>query len=400
MGNPETGLKCVHVGGTNGKGSVTAMVAAVLEQAGYKVGRFTSPHLCSYRERFMINGGPIPAARLIGYLQSVNDIIFRSIELELRPTEFEILTAVAFAYFRDEQVDVAVIEVGMGGSFDSTNVVQPLVAVITSVDLDHTAFLGGTRAAIAENKAGIIKPGTPVVAGNLHAEAWPVVKRAAQALRAPLHSSREVIIQKSNRTPAFFWNLTVTHENRSISIRPFSLRGEYQLENLATAFLTCQILQRSGYHIEDRHIAAALSTVAVPGRLEVLHQEPLIIADAAHNGHGALGLARSLAALYPGRSRILICTLLDDKDKMAFIEPLLAQTRQIIITNSDNDRSLFWQAWPQLEQRCGHRIIWEEDMIQAFEKGFRHLQQDEYLLITGSFYLVGPALAWAAHLSG
>ncbi|MDR1616484.1 MAG: hypothetical protein LBR98_05675, partial [Syntrophomonadaceae bacterium] len=304
---------------------------------------------------------------------------------------------VAFAYFFDKKVDIAVFEVGMGGRFDSTNVIEPEVTVITNTELDHSAFLGRTRPLIAENKAGIIKRNVPLITGNIHPEAWPVITRRAREQNAPLYSINDVSILKNSLNSDLRRNLVMQYRNEIIEIASLSLRGGHQTENAVTAFLACTVLKNKGYIIKDEHITTAFSGTYLPGRLEILQNEPMIIADAAHNGHGAAALAESLNELYPSRQKILICALLDDKDKVSFLRPLLPDTKFVIFTNPRVERAQHWQEWPQPGDFNRGNIFGCENIPEALEMAAKLLKNDDYILATGSFYLLAPVMDWVKH---
>lgn len=394
LAQPQQNLPVVHIAGTNGKGSTSLMVADILSIAGYRVGRFNSPHLHSYTERFTIDGQEITQESLKYYLDQLEALIpILLLESGDQPTEFEILTALAFLYFRDQQVDIAVLEVGMGGLYDSTNVVNPEVAVITSVDYDHTDYLGNTIEAIAMNKAGIIKPGISVVAGELSAAAQKVVGQQAARLNAPLIRSNQV--QISRIQPSDWQGQYINLESRHFNLKGqrFTLLGDYQLENLATAISAIEVLIDRGYQVQEQHLLKALSHFKIAGRLEVLKKQPLVIGDAAHNPHGVRALAKSLQHLCPQQSRVLVCGMLDDKDIKTSLEIIGDHTRAVVVTRPTGDRSHNWQqAADCLSQIYPSRDVYAvENITAAVRKGLKILKNDEYLLITGSFYVLDEA---------
>ncbi|NMC27420.1 MAG: bifunctional folylpolyglutamate synthase/dihydrofolate synthase, partial [Syntrophomonadaceae bacterium] len=255
LDHPEQGLAYVHVAGTNGKGSTSLMIAEILIAAGYKVGRYSSPHLHSYRERFTVNGEEIEDQVLWSYLEKTEKHIQVMLKRgEEHPTEFEVLTAVAFQYFAEQKVDVAVLEVGMGGTYDSTNVIQPLVSVITSVDFDHTAFLGSTLAEVAGNKAGIIKPVVPLVTGILGPEASQVISTRAADLGAAVYSSSNLQIATGAASSPEGQVVDIEGAGWYLPGLRFSLLGEYQLKNMAVAMTTINILRGLNFKIEADHV--------------------------------------------------------------------------------------------------------------------------------------------------
>jgi len=393
LGNPEQKLPAVHVAGTNGKGSTSLMIADILSIAGYRVGRFISPHLHSYTERFLIDGQEIAWERFKIYLDQIEACILVLLQEGIdRPTEFEILTAVAFQYFQDEKVDIAVLEVGMGGIYDSTNVIYPLAAVITSIDFDHTAFLGNTLEEIAMNKAGIIKPDIEVVVGEMSAEARQVIFQVARQQNAQIILSTSTNVQRLQ--PPTLQGQAIQLQSRHFNIDKglFSLLGDYQLKNLATAITTLDILEKHNFKINEEHVLKALAQFKMPGRLEVLQWQPLVIGDVAHNPQGAQALAQSLEVLLPARGRVLLCGMLDDKDT-ASLESLGEHTRAAVITRPAGERSSYWQTltgrWQVLYP---HKEVYEvENITAAVQKALELLREDEFLLITGSFYVMDEA---------
>lgn len=383
----------MHIAGTNGKGSTSLIIASVLTEAGYKVGRFISPHVHSYRERFTIDGVEIEASTLKRYIDEVEARIKSMTEKGFpHPTEFEVLTAVAFQYFKDEKVDIAVIEVGMGGLYDSTNVINPLVSVITSVGLDHVEFLGNTIAEVAYNKAGIIKPGVPVVIGKLPEEAWKVVAQTARDKAAPIYSSNMTWVKREAET-IHGQKVTIEFDYHELNSVSFSLLGDYQLDNLATAYTALMVLKQQGLKISDEDVINALSSLSIPGRLEVVSHEPLVIIDVAHNPHGASALSDSLTSLLPGRKKVLVCGIVDDKDAEETLRFLGKDVRACVVTRPEGPRGTNWvraaDIWRNLYPEA--EVYQIEDIAAAVKKGLEILRDDEYLLITGSFYVINQA---------
>jgi len=394
LDHPEQGVAYVHVAGTNGKGSTSLMIAEILIAAGYQVGRYSSPHLHSYRERFTVNGEAIEDHELWSYLQETEKHIEAMLKRgEEHPTEFEVLTAVAFQYFAGRKVDVAVLEVGMGGTYDSTNVIKPLVSVITSVDFDHIAFLGSTLSEIAWNKAGIIKPGVPVVTGTLGPEASKVISIRAASLGAAVYSSADLHIVTSAAFPPEAQVVDIEGAGWYLPGLTFSLLGEYQLKNMAVAMMTIKILHGIGFKIGADHVRLALGRIRIPGRLEIVSLQPLVILDAAHNSHGAMALADSLELLWPGCKRIVVMGVLDDKDRPGMVSPLSRSTRAVVVTRPKGPRSSQWQEvmkeWQQYLPPAD--ILGIEKINDAVSAGLNLLEDGEYLLITGSFYVLDEA---------
>ncbi|MDD3363693.1 MAG: bifunctional folylpolyglutamate synthase/dihydrofolate synthase [Syntrophomonas sp.] len=403
MGNPQQELKCVHVAGTNGKGSTSLIIADILIKAGYRVGRFSSPHLHSYFERFTIDGQEIGAEAFQSILDGIEKHIRVMLERDkLHPTEFEVLTAVAFQYFRDEGVDVAVLEVGMGGSYDSTNVIIPLVAVITGVDFDHTAYLGTSLEEIASNKAGIIKAGVPVVAGLMEEKAWRVVNNRARSMGAKLLESSQTRVSRVGNPN--LQDQVINIEGIGISMQGvrFTLRGDYQLQNLATALTALQIIKEKGYRVEEQSIRGSLLNLKMPGRLEVIQQNPLVIADAAHNPQGAKALADSLDTLLPDRKKVLVLGLVNDKERDGIIQALGRNTRSAVVTRPQGPRGSAWKEvkarWQQVFPDIP--VVEVESIPGAVARGLEMMQKDDYMVVTGSFYVLDQARRIFINLQG
>ncbi len=394
MGNPQQGLKYVHIAGTNGKGSTSLIIADVLIKAGYKVGRFTSPHLHSYFERFTVDGHEITEEKFKSILNSIEKHVQVMIERGgVQPTEFEVLSAVAFQYFRNEGVDVAVLEVGMGGSYDSTNVIVPVVSVVTGVDFDHTAYLGNTLREIALNKAGIIKPGVPVVVGVMEAEALEAIRRQASCVNTEIYPSSQTRISQVGTSTMTGQIVDIAGKGLRMKEVEFSLLGNYQLNNLATALTALQIMRNSGYRVEEQNIRLSLAGLRIPGRLEILQHSPLVIADVAHNPQAARALADSLENLLAGRKRVVIIGLVDDKDRDGILKPIGCNTRAIVVTRPQGPRGNDWQEvgerWQQIFPEI--KLLQIENISEAVDCGLDMIQKDEYMIITGSFYVLDQA---------
>ncbi|MDD3893681.1 MAG: bifunctional folylpolyglutamate synthase/dihydrofolate synthase [Syntrophomonadaceae bacterium] len=394
MDDPQEGSAYIHVAGTNGKGSVSLIIANILNKAGYKVGRYTSPHLTSYCERFTVNNEPITPEELKSYLDFIDINIQAMLQKGMpHPTEFEVLTAAAFQFFSDRKVDIAVLEVGMGGIYDSTNVIIPLAAVITSISYDHTAFLGNTIEEIALNKAGIIKSGVPVIVGSMAEEALTVIKTQAEILKSPFVPSQTVKVEAAGNIGLKGQIIKFSGALTSPEAVYFSLAGKYQRDNLAVALTTLTCLTANGYQISDKAIREGLSSLVINGRMQVLHEKPLVIADAAHNQAGSQALAGSLAEMLPGRSKVAVIGIVDDKDARAMLMSLGANTKAVVIARPEGDRGKNWGRvaliWQELFPEI--YVLAEEDIHRAMTKGLDLLNGDDYLLVTGSFYVLRKA---------
>ena len=394
MGNPQQNLNYIHIAGTNGKGSTSLIMADILIKAGYRVGRFSSPHLHSYLERFTINGQEIDAESFILILDEIEQHIDVMVKNgEAHPTEFEVLTAIAFQYFRSEGTDIVVLEVGMGGTYDSTNVIIPLVALITGVDYDHTAFLGTTLAEIAANKAGIIKPGVPVIAGTMEDEALDVITRQARYLEASIYPSSQTKITRVGTPTLEGQVLDIEGRCWRMSRVKYSLRGDYQIRNLAAALSAMEVMKANGYRVEEHSIRQSLNSLKMPGRMEVVQNYPLVLIDAAHNPQGTKALADSLDSLLPDRKKILVVGLVNDKERKGTLRALGRNTRTAIVTRPQGSRGGAWQEvqaqWQEIFPDI--KALAVENITEAVNKGLSMLSADDYLVITGSFYVLDQA---------
>lgn len=393
MGNPEKKLKFIHIGGTNGKGSNSLMISSILSEAGYKVGRFTSPHLHSYTERISIDNEEIEERALISLLDKVEKNIPELLDNSLQPTEFEILTALALQYFYDHKVDLAVMEVGMGGLYDSTNIIEPVVSIITNVAMDHMNYLGDDLDSIAFNKAGIIKENCPLVIGSMDKRAEKVLIKKASEVDAKVYFAQDIIINNKKQDLDIGQILDIKGSGYNYSSIGFSLLGNYQLDNLATTLMAIKILQEKSYSIDDKHIIKVLADLKNPGRFEVLKRNPLIIIDLAHNIHAASSLSKSLSELVGERKKILVIAVLDDKDMRGIVEQIGENTAMLIVCKADSNRSEQWRDLGKVWQEVypDTIIIYEENIEAACQIGLNNIQMEQYLLCTGSFYLLDRA---------
>ncbi len=330
LGNPQAAVPAVHVAGTNGKGSVCALLAAVLQAHGLKTGRYTSPHLVHFRERCQVAGHCIPDAALAGLLEEVEAAARGLEQAGHRPaTFFEVGTALAFEHFRRAPVDVAVLETGLGGRWDATNVVTPLVSVITRIDLDHQEYLGPTIAAIAGEKAGIIKPGRPVVWGAQPAAALEVLRAAARAMGAPVVAADEVVSVSRGRQDLFGQKLRIETAAASYGTVRLPLAGRFQLENVALVMATLELLdQLNVVTLDPAAVRRGLEAARWPARCQVLNAQPLVLLDGAHNPNGAAALAGVIREVAQRRPVGLVAGMLADKDvagSLRHLAPLVAR---------------------------------------------------------------------------
>ncbi|MDQ7947953.1 MAG: folylpolyglutamate synthase/dihydrofolate synthase family protein [Pedobacter sp.] len=320
LDNPHEKFKSIHIGGTNGKGSTSHMLAAVLQQAGYKTGLYTSPHLKDFRERIKINGKMIPKTRVTSFVSSQKKLIE-----QIEPSFFEVTVAMAFDYFAQEKVDFAIIEVGLGGRLDSTNIITPELSVITNISFDHVQLLGDTYAAIAFEKAGIIKSGIPVVIGERHPETAPVFNNKAKAEKSPISFAQDLITVKEISRGRFL-TVDVLRSNKCVfpALR-LDLTGSYQLKNLCTVINALLLLQDRGVNIPETAIYSALRQVkkltGLQGRWQVLGKNPFIIADTGHNEAGINEVLHNISLTKHDQLHFVI-GMVKDKDISAVLKLL------------------------------------------------------------------------------
>ncbi len=396
LGNPEKEFAVVHVAGTNGKGSTSAVICSILTAAGYKVGLYTSPHLVTFNERFKVDG--IPATdkelgTLVGLIEAVTDKVTSTMGQE--PTFFECATAMAFEHFKRSNVDIAVIETGMGGRLDATNVVDPIVSVITRISLEHTQYLGDNLAAIAFEKAGIIKQGRPVVAGAMDAEALDVIKRIAEELGCLCLDSVGSVSVCSKSTDLSGQKVTIDTKGYRSGVVNFPLLGRFQLENLATAISAIDILRNLGeFDIDNDAIEQGIATTAWPGRCQVVKYDPPIILDGAHNPDAAKALVEALKDNINGRSVGLVVGMCGDKDAQEFLQYFSGIIEKLWIVPIDNERNMPTEMILNAATAVGvpSTTMVLPDAIQAAEQWAE--AEEGVVCITGSLFLVGEVLSF------
>ena len=333
LGDPQNRLKYIHVAGTNGKGSVSTLLAGVLQAAGYKVGLYTSPHLCRYTERFVVNGAEATDEALCAVAGPVRDAV--DAMGEDCPTEFERVTALAFCYFAAQNCDIVVLEVGLGGRLDATNVIPaPELAVITHLGLEHTAVLGSTLEEIARQKAGIIKPGCEVVLYHQTPAAEAVVAEVCQALGCPLTVTDPARMQPLGRDLS---GQRLRYRGRELFLR---LPGRYQAYNAALALDAIDRLIARGWRISEDAIAAGLAKAVWPARFELLSRAPLVLLDGAHNPNGVSALSEALSDALPGQKLIFVMGVMADKDFGDMLAMLAPYMSELIAVQPDYYRAL------------------------------------------------------------
>jgi dihydrofolate synthase/folylpolyglutamate synthase len=340
MKNPERRFKTIHIAGTNGKGSTTAMLASVLQAAGIRTGMYISPHLIEYTERIVVDGRPVSRRQFAGAVEYVKQWAdYMTAHGGEHPTQFEVLTAAAFYHFSLAEVEYAVIEVGLGGLLDSTNVIIPELSVITNVTLDHTDRCGSTIAEIAGHKAGVIKSGVPVVTGAQD-EALAVIAAKAAEKSAPLYVRGRDFTGRSAGIEAFRQKVAVTiGECAPACDYEMGLLGRHQADNCALAVMAASILGRSDGRITGSAVRGGLAEVSWPGRFEIFAGEPVIVIDGAHNPAGAKVLRNTLDELFPGKNIVFLLGILKDKDIAGIVTALIRPADSVVVAAPLSDRA-------------------------------------------------------------
>jgi dihydrofolate synthase/folylpolyglutamate synthase len=393
LDNPHRRLRIVHVAGSKGKGSTAAMLAAILRRAGYRTGLFTSPHLCRVEERFQVDGQPITTPELTTLLDDVRRAASAS---RIPYTFFEVATAVGFLHFVRRRVETAVVEVGLGGRLDSTNVCQPLVSVLTSISFDHTALLGDRLASIAAEKAGIVKSGRPAVSGVTPPEARAVIERTCRERRAPLRqlgvdfhytcTPGRVTATETRRS-----RVSVTTTCRRWSEFELNLLGDHQAANAAVAVVCVEQLRAEGWHLPDAAVAAGLAEVAWPARLEVVGRRPLIVLDCAHNVASALAMVRTLQASFAPARRLLVFASSNDKDVAGMFRVLSPHFAHAFLTRyTSGSRSVPPEQLAELLRANGDVAATIcPNAADAYRAACAAADADDLICITGSVFLAG-----------
>lgn len=389
FGHPHQTFKTIHVAGTNGKGSVSHTIAAILQEAGYKVGLYTSPHLLDFRERIRVNGVMIPAERVAAFVQNEKDFF-----APLHPSFFELTTALAFLYFREEQVDVAVIEVGLGGRLDCTNIITPDLSVITNISYDHTQFLGSTLPMIAKEKAGVIKPGIPVVIGetNEENEVNKIFMEKAETAHAPI-----VFADKNGEVlhTTYESNSCRTYQTKHYGTIKGTLGGNCQTKNTSTILSSIKILQESGYRITTSHVQTGFSDVVrltgIMGRWQIIQEKPKVICD---TGHNEAGITENITQLRQEQYHKLhvVIGMVSDKDINAVLS-ILPQNATYYFTQATVKRALPATELAKLAAEHGLHGLTYPHVHEAYLSALQTADKDDLIYVGGSNFIVADFLA-------
>lgn len=395
LGEPHKKLKIIHVAGTNGKGSTCSSISSILQSDGYKVGLYTSPHLVDFAERIKINHKPIDRKKVSELLERIKPYIEKVANTPSynHPTFFEVITSMAFLYFFEEQVDFLVLEVGLGGRLDATNVCEPLISVITHIDYDHMDQLGNSLQEIAREKGGIIKPEGIVISSNQHEEAYNEIKKIAEEKNSLIYSiGREINykIVKSDIKGVIFDLKGIYHEYKNLHT---PLLGRHQADNSATAITAIEALKIRGINITEKAIRAGLEKVKWTGRLEIIQHKPILVLDGAHNPNGVKVVRDALKEIFSYHRLILVLAIFADKDYKKMIQIIVPNADLIIATKTENSRAtspriIAKEAAKYIDQ---NKIIVTENIPQAINCALSNSKEDDLICITGSLYTVGEA---------
>lgn len=383
LGNPQDRFSAVHVAGTNGKGSIASTLTSILTAGGYTTGLYTSPHLVRFNERIRINGRSITDERVMAAYRAVKDAHTG----ERQPTFFEFTTAMALNEFGRQAVDWAVVETGMGGRLDATNMITPALSIITNISIEHREYLGNTIAQIAAEKAGIIKSGVPVVTAVRQKSAVGVIESVAADRAAPVFRKGAAFRTRRNRDGSFnYYGMDHTWRR----LRP-PLLGDHQVENAAMVLAACEVLIRSGAGLSLEDIRTGFANTRWPGRLEIVKRSPLVILDGAHNLEAARRLAAYLASQAAGRRITLVIGILDDKPYRKMLDILLPVCSRAVITRPKIGRALA----PDILYRAAKDRLADVQIIDsvasAVSESIKNAGPDEVICIAGSLYVVGEA---------
>jgi len=398
VGNPHAQFPAVHLAGTKGKGSTAAVIESCLRAAGYRTGFYTSPHLHTFRERIQVAGRKIAREEVVALVDEVRPLIERTPGV----TTFEAITAIGFLYFCRSEVDVAVVEVGLGGRLDATNVLTPEVSVITSLSLDHTYLLGDTLGEIAYEKAGIIKPGVPAVSAPQRAEAIKVLEAISRGRGVPLTEvGRDWDYEPGPADmdgQAFTVRLVTDGGSELDGEYWMPLLGRHQLENGTSAIAALDVLRQRGFHVPVEAVRAGLRDVHWPGRLEILSREPSLVVDCAHNPYSAQVLRRALEEWFPGQRWVLIFGASADKDIAGMLKALLPISEYTIVTRSDHPRAAAPIELADVVASVGGGAEVSLNMRKSLRRGLAVMDPGSGLLVTGSIFLVADAREeWARY---
>ena len=395
LGNPHKKLATAHIAGTKGKGSTATMLARMLEANDYNTGLYTSPHVVDLHERIAINGKNITDSELLGLINRIYAPVEKMVKDD-KPTFFELFTAMAFMYFADKKVDIAVIETGLGGRLDSTNVIEPAVVGITSISIDHQNLLGNTLDSIAREKAGVIKKGIPVISVPQDPAAMKELRKAATAVKAPLTvTGKDIDFSyrfESSREHGPHTRICLTTPISKFEHLRVPMPGEHQAINCGLAIAMLDALKAGGFKIDDSKAIEGLKDIKMPGRMEIIHNDPRILIDAAHNAASIKALIAAIGQHIPYDSMVVIFGCGQDKDIRGMLEQLQYGADKAIFTRSNSPKAVFPQELADMyTEICGKMCQTAMSLNEALKIASSAIGREDLICITGSFYLVGQA---------
>ncbi len=391
FGNPQEQFKSIHIAGTNGKGSVCHMLAAILQQSGYKTGLYTSPHLIDFRERFKINGKLISKDWVVNFVNSNKSLIE-----DIQPSFFEITVAMAFVAFAEEHVDVAIIETGLGGRLDSTNIITPLLSIITNINYDHQDILGNTLAEIAKEKAGIIKPNVPVVIGEENEETMRIFLEAAMRNNSKLYYAQPVWDLVKTKQSSIHQHFKIIHRaQRKMYDVKTDLLGDYQQQNIRTVLAAIEVLDTTtDLKIDFENVLSALANVkaitGLAGRWDVWQIQPFVVADVAHNAAGIKHVMQQWQKVDADKKKIVV-GFVKDKDVVEALSHF-PKENTYYFCNAATPRALPAETLQVIANNVGLTGNYYPSVRDAIDAAMRDMTKEDALLITGSFFVVGEAM--------
>jgi dihydrofolate synthase / folylpolyglutamate synthase len=386
LGHPEKKLKCIHIAGTNGKGSCSHMMSSIFQAAGYKTALYTSPHLIDFRERIKINGIEIGEDDVVSLTEKLIPLTEK-----IQPSFFEVTVAMAFAYFAEQEVDIAIIETGLGGLLDSTNIITPELSIITNISYDHTNLLGNTLEKIAFQKAGIIKASIPVVIGETHPESEAVFRDMATSQQSNITFADQVFTINEAIHLQDKLNISITnciHQNTQVIA--LDLTGDYQVRNIKTVLASLDILRSNGWHLSAENLAEGLSNVkkntGIKGRFDILHTNPTIITDVAHNEAGLLEVFNQVNQL-PHKNLHIITGFVQDKTVEQILK-IFPRKATYYFTQADIPRALPYEILTEKAVLLGLQGEGFKTVKDALKQALSDAHTDDIILVTGSFFIL------------
>jgi len=409
LGDPHEGLPSVHIAGSNGKGSTAAFLSSVLRRAGFRVGLYTSPHLVDFSERIQVDGVPIPTPKVVHFTERIRESVEKMTrEGDLWPssdphfppegfdpqkttiTFFEFTTAMALLYFRESKVDVAILETGMGGRLDATNVIDPLLSLITSISLEHQQYLGKTLIQIAQEKAGIIKPERPLLTSARQPRVLALFRQKCQELRCPFYAWREDFSAKE-LGPQLIRFRGRSHQWSNLRL---GLAGSHQVINASLALAGVEVLMESGFAVHEEHLRKGLAEVKWPGRLELVGEHPRILLDGAHNPAATRVLRKALQEGFPRRRLILVLGIMADKDIPRMMADMVPLANVVILTRPRMDRAASLKVLGAQASAFQKPVVEVAEVDQALARALAEAEGEDLIVVTGSLYTVGEARSY------